>query len=327
MFKLIKIIIGSLVLLLAVGLLQAIPVEANYQQANASDDPWLQKPVLPYLMLTKGDRFDKEVQYLFTTLDLSQNEEKALKQIAFNEQEQMLNLYRATQKIVTDKSLSSSEQSKAIGDSRYNEQIAEIMDNTDQEVHKLLGDRYSIFRNWIIEWWGREIKTVANLKQPSNKPGIQTAANSCYMFATQYFGYTDYEISLPDQYVKFANLGWPIPSPYNSWYISPPYTVNLNIGSYWVYGVTVKDVGPWNIDDNYWDVATGTPPRRLFSDIPICWSEAEYAYYYGYNGGVDQYGRTVTVPTSVDLTPSVAADLGLDYLENSNLTVYYSDLP
>lgn len=56
MFKLNKIIIGSLVLLLAVGLLHAIPVEANYQQANASDDPWLQKPVLPYLMLTKCDR-------------------------------------------------------------------------------------------------------------------------------------------------------------------------------------------------------------------------------------------------------------------------------
>lgn len=51
------------------------------------------------------------------------------------------------------------------------------------------------------------------------------------------------------------------------------------------------------------------------------------AYSYGYNGGRDQFGRIMTNPSSVDLTPSVAAALGLGYLQNSWLRVYYYDLP
>ncbi len=89
----------------------------------------------------------------------------------------------------------------------------------------------------------------------------------------------------------------------------------------------VRENGPWNKDDNYWDDLNGPNPRRMFTDIPQCWSEAEYAYYYGYNNGRDQYGCLVTVPTSVDLTPAVAADLGLGYLENGYVLVYYYDLP
>jgi hypothetical protein len=174
--------------------------------------------------------------------------------------------------------------------------------------------------------WSRELETVAKLKQPQ-QDGMKADTTYCWMFATQYNGYTNYEIALPDQYVKFANLGWTIPPAYSSHYANDPYTVTINRGSYWVYDVGVLEVGPWNINDNYWDSATGSNPRRLGSDIPICWSEAEYAYYHGYNGGLDEFGRTVTVPTSVDLTPAVAADLGLAYLENSNLYVYYSDLP
>ena len=158
---------------------------------------------------------------------------------------------------------------------------------------------------------------------------MRSNAYSCYVFATQYHGNTYYEVALPDQYVKFANLGWSIPSPYNSRYNHPPYTVNIFREGHtsWVHDVMVREVGPWNADDNYWDSANGSNPRRMFSDIPLCWSEAEYAYYYGYNNGKDQYGRIVTVPTSIDITPAVARDLGLGYLENDFVMVYYSDLP
>ncbi len=322
MFKRKMVLIG-ISLLLLVGLVGIVTAQAQSGETVSDTDPWLQKPVLPYLLLTKDERLEDEAQALFTALHLSEEEEKALQQIAMEEQRQMQALYQETQPIVQDEKLSLADRQVQ----RYNERVAKAMTNTDRAVRKLLGSRYPAFRDWIRNWWLREHQTVTRLKQPTEDPGVRSDAYSCWMFATQYYGYTDYEVALPDKYVKFANLGWYIPPPYDGRYNNPPYTVNIYRAGYWVWNVLVREVGPWNIDDNYWDSAYGSNPRRMFSDIPLCWSEAEYAYYYGYNGGKDQFGRTVTVPCSVDLTPAVAADLGLGYLENSWLRVYYYDLP
>jgi len=327
MFKLNRILIVSLALLLVAMLAQVGKVQAQVLNPAASSDPWLQKPVLPYFLLTKDARLEKESQNLFTALGLSEQGKGMMHQIALEEQQLMRDFYGETQVIVQDETLSPADKEKGVQDSRYNERVAEAMMDTDQAVRKLLGSRYPLFRTWIADWWTREGKAVDELKQSAGQPGIDSVAYACYMFATQYFGYTDYEIALPDRYVKFANLGWYIPPPYNGWYANPPYTADIYHEDYWVWGVLVREVGPWNVDDNYWDTSSSSPPRRMFGNIPLCWSEAEYAYYYGYNGGKDQFGRTVTVPTSVDLTPSVAADLGLGYLENDFLTVYYYDLP
>jgi len=137
------------------------------------------------------------------------------------------------------------------------------------------------------------------------------------VFATQYNGYTDYEVALPDKKVKFANKGL------SGGYPDPPYTVDLyRSGSGWINGVLVLEVGPWNEDDNYWD-----EDRRIFQDLPLGKPEAEAAYWDDYNNGEDQFGRTVTNPAGVDLTPDVAADLGLKYLENAEIRVAYYDLP
>lgn len=322
-----KMFLIAIGLLLLVGMAGIVTVQAQAGKTASGDDPWLQKPVLPYLLLTQDTRLAGERQNLYDTLHLSAKEEKALLQIAMEEQQRVESLYRDSQKTVQDESYSPVEQQQAVD--RHNQGVSEAMANTDRAVHQLLGSRYPIFREWIREWWVREQEAISHLKQPQpiESPGVRSSAYSCYMFATQYYGYTNYEVALPDKYVKFANLGWYIPPPYNSRYNNPPYTVNIYRNSHWVWGVLVREVGPWSIDDNYWDAANSSNPRRMFSDIPLCWSEAEYAYYYGYNGGKDQFGRTVTVPTSVDLTPAVAADLGLGYLENGYVTVYYSDLP
>lgn len=324
----IRIALMLIALLLVTGLMQIGQARADFlNDGITSSDPWLQKPVLPYLLLTKDERLENEAQNLFTALSLSEKEEQTLQQTALEEQQQMQALYTETQEIAGDETLSPSDKEKTIQNTDYNERVDETMKNTDQSLRQLFGLRYSLFRNWIKDWWTREQKAVTDLKQSAGQSGIDSVAYSCWMFATQYFGYTNYEIALPDKYVKFANLGWGIPSPYDGWYANPPYTADIYRNGYWVWGVLVREVGPWNIDDVYWDSATSSPPRRMFSDIPVCWSEAEYAYFYGYNGGQDQFGRTVTVPTSVDLTPSVAADLGLGYLENSYLTIYLYDLP
>lgn len=323
-----KVSLLSLVLFLALMLL--IPIQASALHLANESDPWMQKPVLSYLLLTKDERLEQESRNFFSALNLSKEEIHLIQQIALAEQAQLQDLYTKTQAIALNESSSLVERKKAIQATHYNKYVLSMMMETDHRLKDLLGSRYPVFRKWIYEWWQREQKAVIQLKgsgHPQDQPPPLSVAYSCWMFATQYNGYTNEEIALPDKYVKFANLGWYIPPPYNNWYASPPYTVDIYRNPYWVWGVLVREVGPWNIDDNYWDTATSTPPRRMFGDLPLCWSEAEYAYFYGYNGGRDQFGRIVTNPSSVDLTPTIAARLGLGYLQNSWLWVYYYDLP
>ncbi|MBO0610041.1 hypothetical protein [Myceligenerans salitolerans] len=71
----------------------------------------------------------------------------------------------------------------------------------------------------------------------------------------------------------------------------------------------VWDVGPWNIDDNYWDPASR---RARFADLPRGVPEAQAAYYDGYNGGKDGFGREVRNPAGIDLADGTFYDgLGL----------------
>lgn len=84
------------------------------------------------------------------------------------------------------------------------------------------------------------------------------------VYATQYNGYTENEIALPDKYVKFANLGWwgNIPDTIEPYYKNPPYTANVYYEptNKAVLDVLVREVGPWNEDDNYWDTADDANP-------------------------------------------------------------------
>lgn len=71
--------------------------------------------------------------------------------------------------------------------------------------------------------------------------------------------------------------------------------------------VPVWDVGPWNTGDNYWH-----SPRAMFTDLPVGLPEADAAYYDGYNGGKDQFGRTVLNPAGIDLADGTFwDDLGM----------------
>ncbi|MBA4149679.1 MAG: hypothetical protein H0X66_16325 [Verrucomicrobia bacterium] len=61
-------------------------------------------------------------------------------------------------------------------------------------------------------------------------------------------------------------------------------------------GVPVWDVGPWNTKDDYWNI-----DREMWKDLPRGKPEAQAAYQNGYNGGKDQFGRTVLNPAGIDL--------------------------
>src|SRR5438132_3708248 len=176
---------------------------------------------------------------------------------------------------------------------------------------------------------------------PSAAPAVAGAGAtmpgfvSFHVYATQYAPNTQgsFEVAVPDECVKFAALG-----------ITPPSGVNCGggyprNGDYRVFvssddtgknaTIPVKDVGPWNIDDNYWDPAGPAypRPRRLFADLAQGTPEAQAAFYNGYNtvpncknlngnpsgqsGGADQYGRCVLNPSAIDLSFAAASQLGM----------------
>ncbi|MFG1818482.1 hypothetical protein ACGFIF_32285 [Kribbella sp. NPDC049174] len=60
----------------------------------------------------------------------------------------------------------------------------------------------------------------------------------------------------------------------------------------------VWDVGPWNTKDDYWNPSA---IREMWKDLPQGRPEAQAAYQNGYNGGKDQFGRTVANPAGIDL--------------------------
>ncbi|HET7038093.1 MAG TPA: SH3 domain-containing protein [Thermomicrobiaceae bacterium] len=83
----------------------------------------------------------------------------------------------------------------------------------------------------------------------------------------------------------------------------------------------VWDVGPWNIDDDYWN----PPAQRKYTGLPQGVPEATAAYFNGYNGGRDGKGRAVRIPAGIDLADGTFADLGMS--DSDWVTVSFLWLP
>ncbi len=192
----------------------------------------------------------------------------------------------------------------------WNARTQATADRTVTRLNEILGPLYAGFVAELQPYFDHD----AARSGPTGRSCL-----SYTVYGTQYVAHTTYEIALPDQYVKFANLGWQNYTGYEG----SNYEAQLDRSGY-SYVEWVGDVGPWNTDDNYWNPVSGTPrPRRLFTDLPQGEPEAEQAYYYGYNGGLDQFGRTVGNPAGVDLAPATATAIGLAYLQNDWITVTY----
>ncbi|MDI3481615.1 MAG: hypothetical protein PWQ97_1270 [Tepidanaerobacteraceae bacterium] len=281
-------------------------------------DPWGQKEILNYLLCTADDKLQNDVKQLQQDLELTDSQMERLKILALQEHE----LIREKMQNRRNKS--------------FNDEIKQTFSDIDNASQKILEGKYEDFRKWIIKWWNEEKKyrkewLKRNRAEANGEIGTQASIDRVLVYATQYAGHTDYEVALPDKYIKFANIGWDdeIPDLRKPYYSNPPYTVNV----YYeetdesVLDVEVREVGPWNEDDNYWDAADDANERRLFQDLDLGQPEAEEAFYNDYNNGENQFGDEVTNPAGIDLTPDVAEDLGLEYLENAWVWVRYSDLP
>lgn len=179
----------------------------------------------------------------------------------------------------------------------------------------------------------------------SGATAAATTGGSYRVFATQYHPNKSgsVEVAIPDKCAKFASLRWTsaldshkCPSGYR---LDLDWRVLVRRESGESLRIRVKDVGPWNVDDNYWNGRGGARPRRLFSDLARGKPEAQAAFYDGYNtvpncktlsgspsgrsGPADQFGRCVLNPAGIDLSVAAAAKLGLGHLQNGWVTVTF----
>lgn len=76
----------------------------------------------------------------------------------------------------------------------------------------------------------------------------------------------------------------------------------------------VKDVGPYNTKDDYWN----PPDVRYFKGLPQGVSQAQLAYKENHNGGMSGIGIKVAYPLSIDIGDGAFYELGMgdsDWLE------------
>ncbi len=91
----------------------------------------------------------------------------------------------------------------------------------------------------------------------------------------------------------------------------------------------VWDVGPWNVDDDYWN----PPDVRNWKGLPQGVPAAQAAYFDGYNDGKDGWGRQVGSPAGMDIADGAFAALGMTQSDWVTVTFLWlvadppSDLP
>lgn len=256
----------------------------------------------------------KNVAALRERFDLGEEEVKSILAAVREENKSVAREYAETEKIVeASEEIPDERVKERIAASDYDEKVRVAVAETKFTVRALLPkDSRSELKEWVDNQWRQEVHqfeasegTAFSAYEESTYEATASGVRpkTCRVFATQYIGYTRYEVALPHKKLKFAG----------------GYRVRLHRGDYAV-GAPVKEVGPWNIRDNYW---AKRRYRDMWDDLPRCMPEAQAAYFNNYNRGRDQFGRIVRNPAGVDLTPRVARRLGLSRYENAWIYVRY----
>jgi hypothetical protein len=151
--------------------------------------------------------------------------------------------------------------------------------------------------------WISDVSVQPTDKAAAGRMTIQAAPLKSHVFATReglvggttanghVIASRDHFVALPSRR-GLANNG------------SGNYTVKVCTASRCAFE-PVWDVGPWNTKDDYWNPAA---TREMWKDLAQGKPESQAAYQNGYNGGKDQFGRTVANPAGIDLADGVFWD-------------------
>lgn len=282
---------------------------------------WQQKPILGYFLLTQS--LAEELQ---ASGVLNPHQMELARWVARLEAEQLDRLEAESLPIVLDPRLSLEQKRDAIAAMGYNRRVQEISSASSQLLFLVMErGSFARFSDWLRERWQVERRLHGLAAFPwtpaGGSPALLQAPRTYEIFATRYDAGDKYTVALPDMCLKFSNAG-------NRLCADKGYKINQGYAVFLRYkkstAAEVWESGPWNVDDNYWSSLNDPQPRRLFADLPTGMPEAQAAYFDGYNGGLDQFGRVVTAPFGIDLARQVSIDIGLKPGNNDWITVSFT---
>ena len=267
--------------------------------ASAYEDP--DKPVLSYL-LSEPDN----VEEFREEFGLSDDGVEAVLARVRAENRTLAGIYAESEgTLERSRGLSLDRKRQRISASGYSEKVRRVVGGTKRSVEGMLPqDRADDLDAWVDEQWRDEVREAGSTEAaPTGDSRAAARPPSGYyrIFATQYIGYTNFEVALPHRKLKFAG-GYKTTLIFNGRRVIAP----------------IKEVGPWNTYDNWWEPVAR---RTMWKDLPRGRPEATAAFFNNYNGGKDEFGREVLNPAGVDLTPAVARRLGLAKYENAYINV------
>ena len=203
---------------------------AQEEGYSAYEDP--EKPVLSYLL--SDPEIVEEFQNEF---GLDDRDVEAVRAATRAENATLSRTYAKSEAIVESRSLSPVEKRERIAGSDYDEEVRAAVGKTKQRVQAQLpqGERGNL-QAWVDEQWQREAEesNTAATDQAASTDRVAAARDSSFkVYATQYWGYTRYEMALPHRKPKFDG-GYRAVISHNGRSARVP----------------VKEVGPWNTYDN-----------------------------------------------------------------------------
>ncbi len=265
------------------------------------DDP--DKPVLSYLLSEP-----ENVEEFREEFGLSDAEVEDALARTRQENRVLAGVYAESERILErSRGLSLAQKRGRISASGYSDKVRRAVGGTKSSVEGILpADRSGDLDAWVEEQWRDEVleentSPAATGRSASGDRAASRPRGTYRIFATQYIGYTNFEIAMPHRKLKFAG----------------GFRTTLTLGTRSV-SAPIKEVGPWNTYDNWWDPVAR---RTMWKDLPRGKPEAKAAFFNNYNGGKDEFGREVLNPAGIDLTPAVARRLGLAKYENAYVYV------
>jgi hypothetical protein len=275
------------------------PETVDAREYSAYADP--EKPVISVILSDEGNVEDFRSEF-----GLSSEEMENVLAAVRRENRTLVREYSESELIVESNAGLRDEQIRGkIAASDYDERLRAALTQTKSTIENLLPEsRRSELEAWVNAKFAQAEQDLSEDTLSARRGGTGRGRRIvCKVFATQYNGYTRYEVALPHRSLKERG----------------GFRVSIRRGGHRVKA-PVKEVGPWNIRDDYWQ---SRRHRDMWRNLPRCRPEAQAAYFRNYHRGRDQFGRKVLNPAGVDLTPRVAYRLGLKRYQNAWVHLRY----
>jgi len=266
------------------------------QEYSAYQDP--EQPALSFVL-----SIDQNLEEFKAEFGLGDAEIDEVNAAILEENEALAAAYAESEQIIqANEGLPPEEIEEKINASGYHEKVRAAIAQTKSKVEGMLPEvRRADLGPWVDAKFAQAESASYEVASNGGR-GV-----TCRVFATQYNGHTRSEVALP--HVGPRDKGR---------------SVRISRGNH-ATKAKVKDVGPWNIIDNYWNLRRTYERMKRWDNLPHlprCTPWAEAAKRDNYNHGKDQYGRR-TNGAGIDLTPQVASKLGLKKWENDWVQVRF----